>query len=67
MKIIEVRPCKKFKGAWVAFEALGVEPAFAEPDATHWTLVPPVRRTVRPAPQLPPTLSRARETHRRLD
>ena len=31
--IIEVRPCKKFKGAWVAFEASGVEPAFATPDA----------------------------------
>ena len=30
---IEVRPCKKFKGAWVAFEAPGVEPAFATPDA----------------------------------
>ena len=33
MKIIEVRRCKKFKGAWVAFEAPGVEPAFAAPDA----------------------------------
>jgi hypothetical protein len=33
MKVIEVRPCKKFKGAWVAFEAPGVEPAFAAPDA----------------------------------
>jgi hypothetical protein len=33
MTIIEVRPCKKFKGAWVAFEAPGVEPAFARPDA----------------------------------
>ena len=31
--IIEVRPCKRFKGAWVAFEAPGVEPAFATPDA----------------------------------
>ena len=31
--IIEVRPCKKFQGAWVAFEAPGVEPAFAAPDA----------------------------------
>ena len=29
MKIIEVRPCRKFKGAWVAPEAPGVEPAFA--------------------------------------
>lgn len=27
--IIEVRPSKKFKGAWEAFEAPGVEPAFA--------------------------------------
>jgi hypothetical protein len=33
MKVIEVRPSKKFKGAWVAFEAPGVEPAFAAPDA----------------------------------
>ena len=33
MKVIEVRPCKKFKGAWVSFEAPGVEPAFAAPDA----------------------------------
>ena len=33
MKIIEVSPSKKFKGAWVAFEALGVEPAFSAPDA----------------------------------
>jgi len=31
--VIEVRPCEKFKGAWVAFEAPGVEPAFAAPDA----------------------------------
>jgi len=29
MKIIEVRPSRKFKDAWVAFEAPGVEPAFA--------------------------------------
>jgi hypothetical protein len=28
MKVIEIRPCKKFKGAWVSFEAVGVEPAF---------------------------------------
>jgi hypothetical protein len=33
MKIIEVRPSKKFKGAWEAFESPGVEPAFALPDA----------------------------------
>lgn len=33
MKIIEVRPSKKFNGAWVAFEAPGVEPAFAAPAA----------------------------------
>jgi hypothetical protein len=33
MTIIEVRPSKKFRGAWVAFEAPGVEPAFAAPDA----------------------------------
>ena len=33
MKIIEVRPSKRFKGAWTSFEAPGVEPAFSEPDA----------------------------------
>ena len=33
MNVIEVRPSKKFKGALVAFEAPGVEPAFAAPDA----------------------------------
>jgi len=33
MTIIEVRPSRKFKDAWVAFEAPGVEPAFATPDA----------------------------------
>ena len=33
MKIIEIRPRRKFKGAWVSFEAPGVEPAFAAPDA----------------------------------
>jgi hypothetical protein len=33
MTTIEVRPSRKFKGAWVAFEAPGVEPAFAAPDA----------------------------------
>ncbi|MGH8092684.1 MAG: hypothetical protein ACREIF_04350 [Chthoniobacterales bacterium] len=32
MRIIEVRPSKKFKGAWVAFESPGVEPAFAQPN-----------------------------------
>ena len=31
--VIEVRPPKRFRGAWVAFEVLGVEPAFAAPDA----------------------------------
>jgi hypothetical protein len=30
---IEVRPSKKFKGAWISLEAPGVEPAFAAPDA----------------------------------
>lgn len=29
MRIIEVRPSKKFRDAWAAVEALGVEPAFA--------------------------------------
>jgi hypothetical protein len=33
MKIIHVKPSKKFKSAWVAFEAPRVEPAFAVPDA----------------------------------
>jgi hypothetical protein len=33
MNIIEVRPSKKFNGAWVAFEAPGVEAASAAPDA----------------------------------
>ena len=33
MRIVEVRPSKKFAGAWLAFEAPGVEPAFAAPDA----------------------------------
>jgi hypothetical protein len=33
MTTIEVRPSRKFKGAWVAFEAPGIEPAFAAPDA----------------------------------
>ena len=33
MKVIEVKRSKKFKGAWVAFEAPGVQPAFAMPDA----------------------------------
>jgi len=32
MNVIEVRPCKKFKGAWVVFEAPGVEPAFPDPN-----------------------------------
>ena len=27
--IVEVRPSKKFRGAWVSFEAPDVEPAFA--------------------------------------
>jgi hypothetical protein len=33
MKIIEVRPSKKFKGAWVVFEDPGVQPAFQTPNA----------------------------------
>jgi hypothetical protein len=33
MTIIEIRPSKKFNGAWVAFEAPGVQPAFGVPDA----------------------------------
>ena len=32
MKIIEIRPAKKFKGAWVAFEAPAVQPAFKTVD-----------------------------------
>jgi len=27
MKVIEIKPTKKFGGAWCAFEAPGVEPA----------------------------------------
>ena len=33
MKIIKVCPCNRFKEAWNAFEAPGIEPSFAEPDA----------------------------------
>ena len=33
MTIIEVRPSKKFKCAWVSFEAPGVEPVFSGPAA----------------------------------
>jgi hypothetical protein len=29
MRVINIRPSKKFKNAWEAFEAPGVEPAFA--------------------------------------
>ena len=28
MRLIEVRPMKRFKGPWTAFEAPGVEPSF---------------------------------------
>ena len=38
MRKIEVRPSKKFKGAWVSFEAPGVEPAFGAPDAKQKAL-----------------------------
>jgi hypothetical protein len=38
MKIIEVRPSKKFKGAWEASECPGVSPAFAPPDAKESAL-----------------------------
>ena len=31
MKIIEIKFTKKFGGAWYAFEAVGVEPAFTGP------------------------------------
>jgi hypothetical protein len=31
MRIIEVRPSKKFDHSWIAFEAPGVEPAFSGP------------------------------------
>jgi hypothetical protein len=33
MKIIQIRPSKRFFGAWVSFEAPGVQPAFVAPDA----------------------------------
>jgi hypothetical protein len=32
MRIIEIRPSRSFKGAWIVFEGPGVEPAFATPD-----------------------------------
>jgi hypothetical protein len=32
MKTVEVRPSQKFAGAWIAFDAPGVEPAFATND-----------------------------------
>ena len=32
MKVVEVRPSKKFKDAWVAFEAPGVVPTFKTGD-----------------------------------
>ncbi len=38
MNIIEVRPSKKFKGAWTVVEMPGVEPSFAEPDAKRKAL-----------------------------
>ena len=46
MKIIEVRPSKKFKGAWEAFESPGVEPAFAQPNAKENALSYTRRRFV---------------------
>lgn len=33
MKIIEVRPSRKFGGSWLAFESPGVEPAYVGPNA----------------------------------
>jgi hypothetical protein len=30
-KIVEIKPTKKFGGAWCAFEAAGVEPVFTDP------------------------------------
>ena len=39
--IIEVRPCRKFKGAWVAFEAPGVEPAFPALTESRTRLITP--------------------------
>ena len=32
MRIIEIRPGKKFRGSWLAFEAPRVEPAFSTSD-----------------------------------
>lgn len=29
MKIIQIRPSERFSGAWISFEASGVEPAFS--------------------------------------
>jgi hypothetical protein len=38
MTTIEVRPSKKFGGAWAAVEAPGVEPAFVGPQARELAL-----------------------------
>lgn len=38
MNIIEVRPTKKFGGAWFAYEAPGVEPAFPTPTGKQYAI-----------------------------
>ena len=39
MKIIEIKFTKKFGGAWCAFEAPGVEPAFPGPTVKHYAIL----------------------------
>jgi hypothetical protein len=39
MKIIEIKPTKKFGGSWCAEEAPGVEPAFPGPTGKHYAIL----------------------------
>ena len=39
MKIIEIKFTEKFGGAWCAFEAPGVEPAFPGPTVKHYAIL----------------------------
>ena len=39
LKIIEIKFTKKFGGAWCAFEAPGVEPAFPGPTGKHYAIL----------------------------
>ncbi len=38
MKIIEIRPTKKFGGAWCAVEAQGVSPCYPGPTGKQFTI-----------------------------